>query len=98
MKQTKLHQENLAFRGTAGISQNASPAFKPAFLDLASGRVELSRTANGQPASIHLIGWLPGEWAESRTEQGTITELKSGVISGFECDGAFYTRDEMAEL
>lgn len=98
MNQTRLHQENLAFRGTTGISENTGPAFRPAFLDRASGQVELSRNANGEPANIHLICWLPREWAVAVTGSGAIAELKSGIISGFECDGAFYTRDEMAEL
>lgn len=98
MKQTTLHQENLTFSGSAGVSANAAPEFRPAFLDLASGEVELSLTAKGEPSHIHLISWLPPEWAVSLADNGAILELKSGIISGFERDGAFYTRDEMAEL
>lgn len=98
MKQTTLHQENLAFCGTTGVSANVAPAFRPAFLNLASGEIELSRNANGEPAHIHLISWLPLGWAVSQADNGAIQELKPGIISGFECDGAFYTRDEMAEL
>jgi len=98
MKQTTLRQENLAFCGTAGVSTNAAPAYRPAFLDPASGQIELSLTADGEAAHIHLISWLPHEWAVSLANNGAIQELKSGIISGFECDGAFYTRDEMAEL
>jgi len=93
-----LRHENDLFAGTNGISQNAGPKFRPAFLDRSTGVVELARFANGQPATFHLISWLPNEWALSHNADGSVESVRSTVISGFECDGVFYTRDEASEL
>jgi hypothetical protein len=93
-----LRHENYRFADTNGISQNAGPKFRPAFLDRSTGVVELARFANGQPATFHLISWLPNEWALSHNADGSVESIKSTVISGFECDGVFYTRDEASEL
>ena len=99
MDNQTLQSENLAFAGTSGISENNRAAgLKPAFLDLNTGRIEIARFANGQPAPIHIINWLPKEWANSFTESGTIDSLIEGVIAGFIKGNVFYTRDEAAKL
>ena len=98
MNSFTLEMENRVFRATRGISQNADVEFRPAFLDKTTGRIELARLADGQPATIHCISRLPHEWATSYNDNGAIETLKPGVISGFECEGVFYTRDELAEL
>ena len=99
MNRVSLHQQNLAFRGTTGISQNnAETGFKPAFLDKRTGRIELGRFRNGLAAPMHLISWLPPEWGISWDHQGAITELQPSIIAGFVKEGVFYTREQAAEL
>lgn len=94
-----LKRENRAFRGTRGVSRNnRSSGFRPAFLDKKSGRVEVARLSDGKPAPVHVISWLPKEWATSVDTDGAVLGLKPGVISGFVKDGVFYTRQEVAEL
>ena len=94
-----LHRQNLAFAGTSGVSQNNQEfGFVPAFLDKASGRIEVARSREGKAASMHLISYLPAEWAEYCDDDGRILALKPGVIAGFVQDGVFYTREEVADL
>jgi len=98
MDNKTLRSENLTFAETKGISENnRSHGFKPAFMDKSTGRIEIARQENGQPATMHLICWLPIEWATS-SKDGRVDSLKPEIISGFELDGAFYTRDEAAKL
>ena len=99
MNVVSIAQENVAFEGTRGISRNNQDlGFQPAFLNKQTGQVELSRLKNGQPAAMHLISYLPGDWAESTDHHGCITQLNANVIAGFCRDGIFYTRAEVAEL
>ncbi len=94
-----LRSENLAYAGTRGISQNnRSSDFRPAFLEKSTGRIEISKLKDGQEASIHMIGWLPKEWATSFDDHGVVIKLKPDIVAGFEQGGSFYTRDEAAEL
>lgn len=96
MDQQALRRENLAFRGTMGVSQNNTYAgFVPAFREDSTGRVELARFRNGNPAPFHLIEGLPREWAVSRAMDGSITAIKPGVTAGFVRNARFYTRDEV---
>jgi hypothetical protein len=99
MNEQTLRHENLAFTGTRGVSQNNSRSgFKPAFLNRNSGRVEISKMEGGYPAPIHLIDWLPEEWAASIRKDGSIESLVPGIISGFSRNGKFYTREETADF
>ena len=99
MNSQTLSLENIAFAGTRGISQNNCHLnFKPAFLDKTTGRIEIPKLRDGMDAPMHIISWLPAEWATCLDEEGSVQELKSGVIAGFERDGCFFTRDEAAEL
>jgi hypothetical protein len=78
----KLLEENVAYRGTAGISTACrQAAFKPAFLDFATMTIYMSRFADGRLAPIHLLDALP----RNILERGTL-------VSGFERGGFFYTR------
>lgn len=96
MNEDSLIRENQAYEGTHGISQRCrGKGFQPAFRD-AHGRVELSRQRNGEPATIHLISWLPQEWAASISVSGAIVTLKPGIVSGFVRGGNFFTREEAA--
>jgi len=92
-----LRQQSLAFAGTCGESRLAGGrGFLPAFCDPATGRVELARMANGQPATMHLITHLPAEWAENRDPAGRVLALRPGIVAGFVRDGRFFTREEAA--
>lgn len=99
MNNQTLRLENMAFAGTRGISQNnAASGFKPAFLNKRNGRFEIARFESGSPAPMHLIDWLPIEWASSLGKDGSVQSLIPGIISGFARNGIFYTREESAKL
>ena len=92
-------KENEEFQGTRGVSgNNRELGFEPAFLNKETGQVEIARLQNGQPARMHLISWLPAEWATDVDEKGVVLSLTPSVIAGFTRDGVFYTRTEAAEL
>lgn len=93
-----LRRENRAFRGTRGISQNCCSEFRPAFLDKRTGQIEVARFEDGRPAPVHVISYLPREWAISIDTNGAVLRLRSGIISGFVRDDVFYTREEIAGL
>ena len=97
MDNRTLRFENMAFAGTRGVSKNNRRfGFKPAFLNKRNGEVEVAKFENGSPAPMHIISWLPEEWAASRAEDGSIESLQPEIIAGFVADGIFYTRDEAA--
>lgn len=99
MNNRTLQTENLVYAGTRGISQNnRASGFKPAFLDKSTGRIEIAKLKNGQRAPVHIISWLPEEWASRFDDEGLVLNLRPGIIAGFERDGCFYTRDQAAEL
>ncbi|MEQ8860315.1 MAG: hypothetical protein RIC56_16880 [Pseudomonadales bacterium] len=93
----RIRRDNLAFAGTGGVSQvSRRCCFEAAFRDDATGRVELSRYANGSVAPMHLMDGVPAEWVIERDERGCIRALKASIVAGFVRDGKFYTRDEAA--
>lgn len=95
----RIRRENLAFAGTGGVSaENRCRRFEPAFRDEATGRVELSRYANGALAPMHLMDGLPDEWIRERDGAGRVCALKSTIAAGFVRDGRFYTREQAACL
>lgn len=97
MNQNTLRRENDDFQGTPGVSENNRHArFQPAFQDLSTGHVEVSRLKTGEPAAVHIISFLPMDWAEIMDGDGHILALKPDVVSGFVRDGVFYTREELA--
>ena len=99
MDNRMLQLENLAFAGTAGVSRNnRASGFTPAFLDKKTGLVEISRFKNGRPSPTHIISWLPSSWASRLASDGSVENLKPGIIAGFVRDGVFYTREQTAEL
>jgi hypothetical protein len=98
MNGSRLAQENIRYAGTCGVSgENRRYGFRPAFMDLETAAVYLARFADGRPAPFHLLDGLPDELVLSRDAAGRIAELSPCVISGFEQDGRFYTRDEAAQ-
>ena len=99
MNQQALRKENALFAGTKGTSEgNAGAGFRPAFRDLTTGRVEYARFRNGDVAPVHLIEGLPMEWATRYSADGSVTELRPGIISGFVLNAKFYTREEVLAL
>jgi hypothetical protein len=99
LTRNRIRRENLAFAGTGGVSpENRCRRFTPAFLDEATGRIELSRYADGGLAPMHLIDGLPHEWICGWDGQGRPAALKPSIVSGFVRDGRFYTREQAAEL
>ncbi len=92
-----IHQQNLAFQGTSGVStNNRSQGFTPAFLDTETETIHIARFADGRPAPMHLIEGLPPELTLSRDATGKCTAVKSSVIAGFVRDSLFYTREQAA--
>lgn len=95
--QTQVFRASERFRGTAGESKTAcQQRFIPAFRRERDGRVEWAKNANGTPAAMHLIAWLPKSWAEQLDSEGRVLKLVEGITSGFCRNGKFYTRDEAA--
>ncbi|MCG6864340.1 MAG: hypothetical protein LJE58_02820 [Thiogranum sp.] len=93
-----LEKENRVFSGTPGVSrENRGSGFRPAFCDTESGRVELSRFANGLLAPVHLFDGLPESWIVAGDATAGVTAIKQSVVAGFERDGCFYTRKQAAE-
>lgn len=92
-----LHQENLAFQGTGGVSSgNGAGGFLPAFLDTATGMVYLARYADGRLAPMHLLDGLPEELVVTRSTTGKVIAAKESVMAGFvRCD-QFFTREQAA--
>lgn len=96
--EARLRKENQAFVGTPGVSQeNCGNGFIPAFYDMDTGQVEISRFLNGQPAPMHMIEGLPKSWVAARDADCKTTAIKGSVIAGFVREGCFYTRSEAAE-
>jgi len=97
MTEKQLQHENLAYAGTGGRSQeNRHLGFKPAFFDFATQTLYPSRFADGRPAPFHMIDGLPEELIVDRAPSGRALAVKATVISGFERNGFFYTRDAAA--
>ena len=98
MTESVLGQENVAFRGRGGVSEeNRSYGFRPAFLDSDTGEIYASRFANGHPAPFHLLDGLPEDLVIERHPTGRVAMVKNSVTSGFVRDGRFYTREEAAQ-
>ncbi len=92
-----LRQQNLAFKGTGGVSGgNRSQGFAPAFLDTETGRVYPARFADGRPAPMHLLDGLPQELIVSRDTASGCLAVKRSVVAGFVQAGQFYTREQAA--
>jgi hypothetical protein len=98
MTEKQLQHENAAFMGSGGRSQeNRHLGFKPAFFDFATQTLYPSRFADGRPAPFHLLDGLPEEVIVDRAASGRAIAAKATVISGFERNGYFYTRDAAAK-
>ena len=95
LTEDRLQEESQAFSGTPGVSrENRAHGFIPAFYDMDTGRVEISRYRNGQPAPMHLMHGLPDCWVVERDASFLPTAILQSIIAGFVRDGCFYTRAE----
>jgi hypothetical protein len=95
LTEDRLKEENREFSGTPGVShENHTSGFIPAFYDMDTGRVEISRYQNGQPAPMHLLHGLPECWVVERDASLLPTAILQSIIAGFVRDGCFYTRSE----
>ena len=94
-----LHQENLRYQGSGGVSaENRCAGFVPAFLDASSGTTYRSRFADGRPAPIHVLECLPKHLLVRSAVSGCMVSAGHHLISGFLRDGKFFTRGEAADV
>lgn len=94
-----LEIENHRFHGGAGVSAgNRHLGFRSAFRDRTTGRIYLSRFANGRPAPIHLLDGLPDHLVVARETGGRVLEVRETVEAGFEQGGHFYTREQARRI
>ncbi|WP_438951962.1 sigma-54-dependent Fis family transcriptional regulator [Porticoccus sp.] len=92
-----LRDENDAFRGTGGISEeNRTMGFKPAFYDMETATIHASKFTNGGEAPMHVLDGLPADLIVSRQQNGKVNSVKPGVIAGFVQRDRFYTREQAA--
>jgi hypothetical protein len=97
MDKSTLREENAAFFGTGGRSQeNSGLGFRPAFFDFATQTLYPSRFADGRPAPFHLLEGLPDEVVADRAPSGRVTSTRPTLIAGFERNGYFFTRSAAA--
>jgi hypothetical protein len=95
--QGRLSEEARPHIGNGGSSEgNRGRGFHPAFLDAQTGRIYRSCFADGSPAPFHLLDGLPETLVRSRTTSGRVAEVEASLVSGFERDGRFYTREQAA--
>ena len=98
LTEARIKDENLVFSGTPGVShENRGKGFIPAFCDSVTGRVEISRFLNGEPAPMHIIEGLPECWIVERDEDNKATAIRHSVVAGFVREGCFYTRTQAVE-
>ncbi|BBE11099.1 hypothetical protein LRD18_06845 [Halorhodospira halochloris] len=95
----RLRRENTSFQGSGGVSDcNRELGFRPAFMDTETGHVYASCSRDGCPAPYHRLDGLPEELIRERDDSGRVIAVKTTVVSGFERDGCFYTREQAAEM
>jgi hypothetical protein len=72
--------------------------FRPAFLDIATFSIHLSRYADGRPAPVHLLEGLPDEAVVTRKIFATsrVVAAKPTLVPGYERNGFFYTTSAAA--
>lgn len=95
----QLQRQSMIYQGSGGCSEgNHGQGFRPAFYDSESGEIYPSCLADGTPSPIHSLNGLPDTLVLSRDEQGNVLAVKASVVSGFQRDGSFYSREECARL
>lgn len=99
MTQEHLELECEIYEDIGGTSAYCRPyGFRPAFYDLQTRTIYMSRFSDGRPAPVHMLDGLPEHLVLARQAGGHVTSVKGSLISGFEMYGRFYTRDEASAL
>ena len=95
--QREVQEASQAFAGTCGESCVAGQnRFVPAFKNVLTDEVALSKLADGALAPMHLITFLPEDWAAQTDKEGRVLKIARHVIAGFWRDGRFFTREQAA--
>ena len=66
--------------------------FRPAYFDMGTCAIHLSRYSDGRPAPFHVLDGLPRDLVVGRSMFGRAIAAKATLITGFERGGFFYTR------
>lgn len=97
-RSTQLAVENEIFAGTGGVSEkNRHDNFSPAFQDIRTGYIEISRFKDGTPSPFHLLDGLPPDWIFLWDLHGHACQLKRNIVSGFVRCNVFYDRQQAAD-
>lgn len=95
LSQFELRLENSAYSGTAGVSENnRASGFKPAFRNIRTGEIVVSRFSDGRPAPVHVLDGVPKDWVVKRDDRGHVRRVLATIVSGFLRHGRFYTRED----
>lgn len=87
-------QVHSCIRGLSVLT-DASFGFMPAFYDPKTEEVHLATYEDGQPAVIHVLDGIPGDWVSEWGVDGRPVALKTGIIAGYMRSGAFFTLDDV---
>ena len=99
LSEFELRLENSLFKHTGGVSENNhASGFTPAYRNIRTGEIAISRFANGEPAPVHVLEGLPEEWVIARDAQGYVRRVLATIVSGFLRNGRFYTREAAARV
>jgi hypothetical protein len=92
-----LETQNRQFTGTAGVSaKNRAEGFRPAFIDMRTRQVYLSRFGDGRLAPVHLLDGLPANAVLRRTGTGRVAAVHGWIMAGFVRNDQFFTREQAA--
>ena len=80
---------NLQTISRNNVQDFTSGSMAPAFYDMETGNIYVSRYSDGRVAPIHIYDGLPAEIVE---------RADINVISGFVKDGEFMTREQAADF
>lgn len=89
-----LLQENAVYGATGGVSENnRRHGFRPAYRDSATGRIAISRFADGRIAPVHVLDGLPEDWVVARDAEGHVCKVLETIHAGFVRSGRFFSRE-----
>jgi len=77
------------------VFSDISFGFMPAFKNLKTQQLHLSKDQNGELSVMHLFDGLPECWIQEKDGQGIALSLKSEIIAGFMRNAEFYTLSEI---
>jgi len=77
------------------VFSDISFGFMPAFKNLKTQQIHLSKDQYGDLSIMHLFDGLPDCWVQEQDGQGVALSLKPEIIAGFMRNGEFYTLSEI---